>query len=118
MVKSCWPEPYEFSLFDNPALLSDMTEHQINTVSNRRQHELMHTGERSFTYRNVDGGFAQARNVRVRKRLHTDKRSYICQWCDKRFNWASNLRAHELLHTGRRPFICQAWQIKMKLNLG
>ena len=48
-----------------------MTEHQFNTASNRRQHELMHTGERSFTCQNFDGGFAQACNLRIHKRLHT-----------------------------------------------
>lgn len=80
----------------------------FNTNKRVREHQRMHTGERSFTCDICDKSFNRQDRLKIHKRYHTGERPYQCPHCDKKFTENSTLFRHIATHddTDERPFSC------------
>ena len=52
-----------------------------------------------------DKGFTQKTSLQRHDLVYTGQRSFTRKTCDKEFTRVFNARKHQLLHTGKRPFM-------------
>jgi len=75
-------------------------------ISNFKNHQLLHSGEKPHQCPECNKTFAQARYLKTHQKLHSEERPYKCKHCGKTFRWPGNLRGHLELHKQNRSYRC------------
>ena len=73
---------------------------EFKHVSDLRQHERVHTGDRPFKCHVCGKSFTQSGDLGRHKGIHTGERQHKCKTCGTSFTQSSNLRRHERIHSG------------------
>uniref|UniRef100_A0A8C8ILQ5 C2H2-type domain-containing protein n=1 Tax=Oncorhynchus tshawytscha TaxID=74940 RepID=A0A8C8ILQ5_ONCTS len=88
--------------------LCDLCGKGFKSTAELRIHTRTHTGERPFKCPECGKGCRQKSELQEHLRRHTGERPYPCTVCDKRFYVSKDRKRHMLIHTGEKPFKCQA----------
>ena len=77
-------------------------------------HRRTHTGGKRFTCKVCQASFTASSSLHIHERNHTGERPYKCETCDALFKTSSELRCHTRIHTGERPYKCEKCELSFK----
>ena len=64
----------------------------------KRQHELVHTGEKPYSCTYCEKRFTQSHSLKSHERNHKGEKPFDCMHCDKKFSQSQYAKKHELTH--------------------
>ena len=74
--------------------------------STLKQHQLTHSGEKSFVCSTCEKPFSQSSHLKMHLKNHGWEKTFKCLHCDKVFFTADKLEVHTRTHTGEKPYGC------------
>ena len=73
----------------------------------KRQHELVHTGEKPYSCTYCDKKFTQSHSLKSHERTHKGEKPFACDYCDKTFSQSQYAKKHELIHVKEKTSLKQ-----------
>ncbi|XP_031805273.1 zinc finger protein 32 [Sarcophilus harrisii] len=80
----------------------DFTWKEISAI-----HEKIHTGEKSYDYKQCGKTFSNKGALTVPQGIHTGETPYECNQCGQGFKKRQYLTQHQRIHTGEKPYECK-----------
>ena len=73
----------------------------VNIVTNLKEHEKIHNGEKTFVCLHCDNKFTQKAHLKRHEMIHISEKPFSCNICDKKFRRSEHLKRHEVTHTSK-----------------
>ncbi|CAI5799028.1 finger 79-like [Podarcis lilfordi] len=81
-------------------------EKDIKYLTNFREHQRIHTGERPYQCKRCAKTFTRCADLIKHRLVHSAKRPFRCRTCGKRFKLRADLDKHGKVHSDEAPFPC------------